>query len=111
MGHTSRSSMRISRKLFSLRFHWGDVGADREHGPADSVGDVVVQVDEGNQHLLIREQFASSPAADGPPTVLFGGLLGLPPLQKRRQDGGEQFCERSGFEAKESAKAILGEAL
>ena len=53
----------------------------------------------------------AQPAADGPPAVLFGGLLDLPPLQKRRQDGGEQFCERSGFEVKESAKAIFGEAL
>ena len=104
------SNRMTSWKLFSLRFYWGDVGADAEHGPTDGVGGVMAQVKERDQNLLVGEQLAPAAAADGPPAVLFGGLLGLSPLQKRRQDGGEQDGERSGFEAKESAKAIFGEA-
>ena len=88
-----------------------DVGADAQHLADDGVGDVVAQVHQRQQHLLVREQLAGAPAADG--------ALALGPLLLRLaasgpqfgQGDGQQFTERGGFQAQESADAVLGVAL
>ncbi len=51
-----------------------DIRADVEHLAADGVGDIVAQIHEGDQHLLVREQFTPAPAADGALSVLLGLL-------------------------------------
>ena len=85
-----------------------DVGADGEHLAAGGVGNVVAQVDQGEQHLLVGMELAASAATGAAPASGLCLLLPVAAGNQFRQDSGQQVSERGGFEAEEGADTIFG---
>ena len=88
-----------------------DVGADAERLADDGVGDVVAQVDQSEQHLLVRVELAASAAAGAALAVGPGRLLGQPACGQLRQDGREKLAQGGRIEAEQGADAVSGEGL
>jgi len=110
-GHRSRRSRTTSWKLFSLRLYWGDVCADAEHLPDHGVCDVVTQVDQREQHFLIRIELAP-PAAAG--TALASGLgllCGETPGSEFGQHCGTKQAEGGRLQAQQGTDTIFGKRL
>ena len=100
-----------SAKVRSLRLYWGNVCADAEHLPDHGVCNVVTQVDQREQHFLIRIELAPPAAAGTALASGLGSLCGETPGNEFGQHCGKKQAEGGRLQAQQGTDTIFGKRL